>query len=354
MWTDNELDQALADQPAGPAFSPEARERALAAMRAAAAAPRTRRGNRAWWVAAAAGVVAVTGGAAIFLTDGPAPAASAAAVQRLEQASGGSADVTVGPGQYFYSSSHSWSLNAVQTKSGKYLDILQENISDLWIPADRSDVWLARSQDTGRHTWVVGDDEAARAEGDGALLQPGKPTERSGPCGDWGGRQVPELGGSPDDGKPCDQRLGDWYMPTPRFVAGLPTDPAQLYDRLKADAKDGEKGTMLKMAAGVLNSGDASRAVRSTVYRALMLMPGLDVTDNAANLDGQQGVALGAVDGTLRQEIVIDPASGRYIGERMTTLAAGTDAWQGVPAGTVMYFTSVRTGVATKIGVAPR
>jgi len=83
-------------------------------------------------------------------------------------------------------------------------------------------------------------------------------------------------------------------------------------------------------------------------------MPGLDVTDNAANLDGQQGVALWAVDGTLREEIVIDPSSGRYIGERMTTLAAGTDSWQGVPAGTVMYFTSVRTGVAAKIGVAPR
>ncbi|QUQ66393.1 CU044_5270 family protein [Kutzneria sp. CA-103260] len=353
MWTDSELDQALADQPAGPAFSPEARARALAAIRAASAEPR-RRSGRAWWLAAAASVAVATGVSATFLSGGPAPQASAAAVQRLEQASSGSAEVTVGPGQYFYLSIHSWGLDAVQTKSGKYLDVMQENVSDLWIPANRSDVWLMRSQDSGRHTWIVGNDELAKAEGDGWILEPGKPTERQGPCADWDGHQIPTLGGSPDDGKPCDQRIGNWYEPTPRFIAELPTDPAKLYDRLRADNKQGGKGDMLKMAAGVLSSGDASREVRSTVYRALMLMPGLDVTDNAANLDGQRGVALGAVDGTLRQEIVIDPDSGSYIGNRSTTLAAGTEAWQGVPAGTVVEFTSVRTAVATKIGVAPR
>jgi hypothetical protein len=90
------------------------------------------------------------------------------------------------------------------------------------------------------------------------------------------------------------------------------------------------------------------------VYKALMLMPGLDVTDNAANLDGQRGVALGVSNGTLRQKIVIDPASGRYVGERLVNLVVGTDAWAGVPAGTVVDFTAVTPGVAEKIGVEPR
>ncbi|HTI20974.1 MAG TPA: CU044_5270 family protein [Kutzneria sp.] len=351
MWTDSELDQALADQPA-PAFSPAARARALAALRAADA-PSARRGGKAWWLAAAAAVAVATGVTATFLSGGPAPQASAAAVRSLEQASGGSAEVTVGPGQYFYRSSHSWALDAIQLKSGKYLDVRQETVSDLWIPAKRSDVWLARTQTTGRHTWIVGSDEEAVAEGQGDILRPGVQSEHSGPCGDWGGRQVPELGGSPDDGKPCDQRIGTWGNPTPRFIAQLPTDPAALYAKLVADSQ-GDKAEVLRNAAAVLSSGDASRAVRSTVYKALMLMPGLDVTDNAANLDGQRGVALGVSNGTLRQEIVIDPASGRYIGERLVNLVAGTDALAGVPAGTVVDFTAVTTGVAEKIGVAPR
>jgi hypothetical protein len=318
MWTDSELDQALADQPAGPAFSPEARARAraLAALRSTDAAP-AKRGGRAWRLAAAAAAVVATGVSAAFLTGGPAPQASAAAVQSLQQASTVVGDVHVGPGQYYYTARHDWDLGAAQTRTGKHLDAMVENVDEVWIPANRSDEWLQRSGHTGRHTWIVGSDELVKAEGDGGLFEPAKLTEARGRCGDWGGRQTPELGGSPDDGKPCDQRIGDFYQPTPRFIAQLPTDPAKLYDRLLAAAL-GDKSTVLKEAAGVLMSADADHGVRSTVYKALMSMSGLDVTDNAANLDGQRGVALGVSDGTLRQEIVIDPGTGRFIGDRLT------------------------------------
>jgi len=353
MWTDSELDQALADQPAGPAFSPQARARALAAMRAAVEEPKARRTGRAWWLAAAAAVAVATGVSATFLSGGPAPQASAAAVQSLQQASAGVADVQVGPGQYYYINSHSWDLGAAETRTGKPLDAMTENVSETWIPANRSDVWMHRGGYTGKYTWLVGSDALVKAEGDGGLFEPAKQTTQTGACGDWGGRQTPELGGSPDEGKPCDQRIGSWEAPTPRFIAQLPTDPAKLYDKLRADAKD-DKGQMLTMAAGVLKSGDADHDVRSTVYRALMLMPGLDVTDNSATLDGQRGVALGASNGTLRQEIVIDPSTGRYIGERLILMVDGTQYWKGLKPGTVIESSSVRIAVAEKIGVAPR
>jgi len=352
MWTDSELDQALADQPAGPAFSAEARARALAALRAADAAPATR-GGKAWWLAAAATVAVATGVTATFLSGAPAPQASAAAVQSLEQASSVVGDVQVGLGQYYYLGSHSWSLSAAQTRNGHTLDAMVENSSERWIPANRSDVWLKRGGYTGHYTWLIGSDEIVKAEGDGGLFEPVGTTDERGPCGDWGGRQTPELGGSPDDGKPCDQRTGDWNDPTPRFVAQLPTDPAKVYAKLAADSK-GDKTRMLEDAAGVLESNYVNRDVRSTVYKALMSMPGLDVTDNAATLDGQHGVALGAANEGLRQEIVIDPATGRYLGERLILTIDGTGFWNGLKPGTVIESTSVRTGVAEKIGVAPR
>jgi hypothetical protein len=90
------------------------------------------------------------------------------------------------------------------------------------------------------------------------------------------------------------------------------------------------------------------------VYKALMSMPGLGLTDNAATVDGQRGVALGVSDGTLRQEIVIDPGTGRFIGDRLTLVVDGRDCWAKVKAGSVIEFNSVRVGVAEKIGVAPR
>jgi hypothetical protein len=354
MWTDSELDQALADQPAGPAFSPAARARALAALRTADAAPvSARRTGKAWWLAAAAAVAAVTGGAATFLTGGPAPQASAAAVQSLQLASNVVGDVQVGPGQYYYIGSHSWALGAAQTRAGHHLDAMVENTDEEWIPANRSDVWLKRGGYTGHHTWLIGSDEIVKAEGDGGLFEPVGQREQRGACGDWGGRQTAELGGSPDDGKPCDQRTGDWNDPTPAFVAQLPTDPAKVYAKLDADAK-GDKTRILENAVGVLQSSYVDRDVRSTVYKALMLLPGLDVTDNAATLDGQRGVALGATNENLRQEIVLDPATGRYLGERLVLAVDGTGFWQGLKAGTVIESTSVRTAVAEKIGVAPR
>jgi hypothetical protein len=304
-------------------------------------------------VAAAAAVAAVTGGAATFFSGGPAPQASAAAVQSLQQASAVAGDVHVGPGQYYYIGYHAWSLGAAQTRTGKPLDAMVEDTYEKWIPAKRSDVWMLRSGYTGRHTWLIGSDELVRTDGDGGLFEPVKQTTQTGPCGDWGGRQTPQLGGSPDDGKPCDQRLGSWSDPTAQFIAQLPTDPAGLYEKLRADSR-GDKAVMLENATGVLLSSDADRAVRSTVYKALMLMPGLDVTDKAANLDGQRGVALGASDGSVGAEIVIDPATGRCIGDRQVLAVPGTSYWSGLKPGTVIEYTSVWTGVTDKIGVAPR
>ncbi len=67
------------------------------------------------------------------------------------------------------------------------------------------------------------------------------------------------------------------------------------------------------------------------------------MTDEAANLDGRQGVALGMTDPSGQtEEIIIDPATGAFIGEREVA-----------DHGAVMGFTAVHSGVADEIGVKP-
>jgi hypothetical protein len=104
------------------------------------------------------------------------------------------------------------------------------------------------------------------------------------------------------------------------------------------------------MAAGVLTA-DAPVAVKRNVYRALALVPGLDVTTGAVNLDGRAGVGLGLEQDGTRLELVVDPAGGQLIGQRLVLTRAGRGMWAGLPAGTVAEYTAVTTGV---VGSVPR
>lgn len=342
MWTDQELDRALADQPAGPAFSPEARARALARLRVT---PVRRRISRPVWFAAAASVV-VLAGLGYGIAGGGTPAASAAAVAQLDRASAATSGESTAPGQYFRTETHLWALGAAQTRTGKPLAQLQETVIETWVPHERSREWVRVETVTGRTQWLVGDDDLVRREGGGGLpVTPGR-TRLAGPCGDYPSDNG-DLGGPA--ALPCDERAGDWYEPTPRFVAGLPREPEQLYRRLADDAGAHGEADMLRMAKGVLTA-DVPRDVRANLYRALRLMPGLDVTSDAVNLDGRRGVALGVNGPATRQELVLDPATGRLIGERLVLTAPGTGAWQGLPAGTVAEYTAVTTEVVRRPG----
>ncbi|GLY95819.1 hypothetical protein [Actinoplanes sp. NBRC 103695] len=74
-------------------------------------------------------------------------------------------------------------------------------------------------------------------------------------------------------------------------------------------------------------------------------MPGLDVTSDVVNLDGRRGVGLGMTRGGTRLELVIDPAGGRLIGQRLVLTEPGTGMWAGLPAGTVAEYSAVTTSV---------
>ena len=107
--------------------------------------------------------------------------------------------------------------------------------------------------------------------------------------------------------------------PTPEYIAGLPRDPRELYERLRVESKtngDNEARDLLQMVNDGLDNGTYPADVRSAIYKALTYLPGLEIVDKTAVLDSRTGTALGiTVDDTTAQ-IVVDPATGDYLGSR--------------------------------------
>lgn len=382
-WTDEQLDAALADLRSdvqvNPDAPPAARARLLAAvaalpsdedhhesvalasadthravaavptadapggstaLRARRAASRRRVPGRRGLLAAAAVVILVGAGliAPTFWTRDDKPVVSADAARSLTQAAAaiGASDQPVGPGQYRYLDTHAWS-----SVTSRYDVYLVENRITEWVPADPGDpnqLWMLDRAPTGEIQWITGDREAFDANADGRpALSPTLQTTAV--CGDFFG----DAGG-------CG-RAGAWADPTPEFLAGLPRDPGLLYDRLRADAPDNGRGDaeLLTYAADLLRTGLAPADLRAALYRTLATLPGLEITDAVANLDGRTGTAFGIEDGDQRQDLIIDPATGTYIGERQVL----TEDRDGAPAGTTVNFTSLTTDVVDALGARP-
>jgi hypothetical protein len=134
----------------------------------------------------------------------------------------------------------------------------------------------------------------------------------------------------------------------------LPRDPRQLYDTLHdfeaREHGDGDRSyRMLSHAAEMLHTGLVPAGLRAAFYRMLGMVPGLRITEQVANLDGREGIAFGVARGDRRLDVIIDPATGQYIGEREVTLKG----FGGVPAGTVQEYTSVEVAVVDHRGDRP-
>ncbi|MET0135125.1 MAG: CU044_5270 family protein [Kibdelosporangium sp.] len=309
---------------------------------ATSAEPGVRQRHWGRWVAAAGTVAAVTAGVVVVQTVpfGDRPAVSSAAAEVLTTAADriGASDAVVGPGQYLYVESHRW--DTVTRDSGdKVLIYLRESVTQTWIPHDRSQEWLQRERGTGQRKWIQGSD----ADLPGGAPGDGKTEESRAKCGDF----------HPEGGmKPC-ERKGTWQEPTPEFVAALPADPRKLYDELReamADEGAGADAGILDFVQDSISRGLMPAQLRANLYRALALLPSLQVSDRNANLDGRTGVALGIETGGRKRELIIDPATGQFIGERETT----TQGYGAVVPGTVTGFTALSTGVAAEMGEQPR
>ncbi|WP_159803608.1 hypothetical protein [Arthrobacter zhaoguopingii] len=92
-----------------------------------------------------------------------------------------------------------------------------------------------------------------------------------------------------------------------------------------------------------LRSGVLPADVWASLYQAAALIPGVEFVEDQATLDGCTGTAIGRVEinGNFRQDIIVDPDTGLFIGERRTELTAHG----GIPANTITSWSAVTTTV---------
>jgi hypothetical protein len=248
-------------------------------------------------------------------------------------------DEPMGPGQCRYVLTRAWWMGHVQ-RSGHDFSCLAENVIQIWVPADERDQWLLDRRQTGRRTWLEGTAEQfARASGG---LLGSWPTGRwQAPFGDF---FAAESGKQPGPVEEC------WQLPNSHFLAALPRDPQVLYERLRADSPDDRPGYAgaFVYAADALRTGRVPADLRAGLYRALLLLPGVE-TGEADDQGGTRRICLAVDDGVRRNEIFISSADGQFAGERATL----TRDVRGLAAGTVTTDTAVRVAIVDVLGQLP-
>jgi hypothetical protein len=357
VWSDDELDAALAalgsDVDTDQRALDHARAELLAAARddvhVADAPPQqppqeqqpARRARRGWVAAVAAAAAAVVVSVPV-LQFGEEPPVDNPAVQQLNSAADEIAthDEPVGPGQYRYVAIRAWYFQTSQDDNPGHdenpYSYLIELLDEIWMPANPRQEWLLRTGETGSYKWVRGSEAEAKAAGE---LERFPVDVRRAACGGFYYEE--------DGSDPC--APGDWEVPNLEFMASLPRDPKELYDDLSRQ-KDADTGIgMVDYIAHMLNSGSVPADLRAALYRVLGMVPGVRVTQQVASLDGRSGVAFGIADDEVRRDVIIDPGTSEYIGERRVFLK-GTDEH---PAGTLSESTSVTTAVVDGKGVRP-
>ncbi|MDQ1130727.1 CU044_5270 family protein [Microbacterium sp. SORGH_AS_0888] len=313
-------------------------ERAEAESDATRPVPRPKHRHRARWLGLGAlGTAAAALTVTLVATNvlgvagwrGGADAAAAAVLDKAALAAITSADPVLRPGQY---------LKIDTTAVYRYVGFRSDTDVDgqpviayltiernqLYVPADRSLDWV----------WVRGNTEPYETFSPEAAEVAQKRYEQS----------IAEFGTGPDILRaPGGAFYGNSSRPD---YAALPRDPQQLlnhiYDTTRGAGRSPD-GEALVWIADILRSGTVPADLRAALYRAAAGIPGVEITEQTANLDGRTGVAIGRVETVddTRQDIIIDPSTGALIGERQVALG---DTF-GLPEGTPTGFTAVTTSV---------
>jgi len=307
-------------------------------------APAPARHPRQRWIwvgSAVAATCALTGvfvfGGAVGAPGGADPAA-AAVLGSAATAARDVVDPVVGPGQYLevrtdalYAAMGTTQADAEAARrendgnlrDGDLTTFLERDLRALWVPADRSADWI-EVRCAREPVQTFGPRSETFAAEAGGLEQDA--------------RQV-FTGGETESGYSIVTLDAD-------TAAELPRDPRQLLEKIYQDngaAGPSRDGEALVWIADRLRSGTVSAELRSVFYDTAALIPGVTITEQQATLNGRTGTAIGRDEGAngFRQDIIIDPETGAFIGERQVLLHAVAD----MPAGTATGSSSVTTTV---------
>lgn len=288
-------------------------------------------------VASAAAALLVGGIVVADVVRPTGPGATAEAAEVLNNAAAATiqtSDPVVGPGQYLKIDTTAVYAAAVALgdpgAGGRSVEWLDKSLDQLYVPADHAGEWIWNREARIPTTFFS---EEAKAEATKyQQSQAGDPI-RTG--------ELLRASGGNFYGEP---RLLFAGLPLDEGVKTLPRDPQALLETIRQRGKQGRpEAETLESIAAALRTGVVPADLRAALYKAAALIPGVTVVDREANLDGKVGTAIGIEhpNRQTRTDIIIDPATGLLIGERVVTLTAG----ETFPAGTATAWTAVQTSV---------
>jgi hypothetical protein len=297
----------------------------VSAVEAPAARTRTPRvATRIGFGALAAGAIAaVVTAVTVVAPSNPPVDPSAEASTMLREAAAATDDPEVGDGQFLRlaTSASYLALTTVDGRVETTIGYLESQVREVYLPADESGRPLAQT------TYV----EPTVFFGDGAQEFAAR---------EWSGQSdvvaVP-VSQQADATRPVEDQ------------SAMPRDPAALLAyltefRYQAGSSD---ENVFAHVVDLLRAGNVKSDLRAALYQALALMPSVVITEQQATLDGRVGTAIGlrGTEGDTRQEIIIDPSTGEYIGVRLVTLSGFGE----IPPGTPLEYTALSTTVVNEV-----
>ncbi|WNM41555.1 CU044_5270 family protein [Micromonospora halotolerans] len=102
-------------------------------------------------------------------------------------------------------------------------------------------------------------------------------------------------------------------------LAGLPTDPRALLEWLRDRSPSGRDGDEVayNLIDSMLRDNVLPPGVKATLLRALALIPGVTRSSGPVDFDGRPAIALGMVqDGWRQEDILLDPTTHEFLGGR--------------------------------------
>lgn len=273
------------------------------------------------------GVVVVSD---VVLPDRQPLSAAAAVLEDAAAATIRTSDPVVLPGQYLKVETEALT-GASSAAHGQQVSWHVTTTDELYIPADPAAEWIwARQAPVPTESAPEAVKEAAHLQ---PTVDPATYAALTGvfraPGGAFGNGEQYTIIGTP---------LTD--------TDGLPRDPQALLDRIYEHTAGAGKTPDLEAFETIVESlrtGIIPADLRAALYKAAALIPGVDVMDQQATIDGRTGIAIGMAPpgGGSRQDIIIDPTSGLVVGEQIVIL----QDFPSVPAGTVESWISVQTSV---------
>lgn len=273
----------------------------------------------------AAGVVVVD----VARTDSSGATAEAATILRdAASLSLTTADPVLVDGQYLRIDMDAAYASSSVTPSGEQVTWLTSQDGQLYLPADTSGEWVWNREDRAPEQFF---NEADRAVADQVLQN---------------GIETPGETFTADGGAFYGTEQMFLNMPLHEAINTVPREPQDLLDLIKERSPSGEEseaGRAFKAIANFLRTGAVPGELRASLYEAIVLIDGVQITEQETTLDGRQGTAIGltSTDTATRQEIIVDTTTGFLIGERTTTLAAVGD----IPANTTISWTAITTDI---------